>query len=307
MTLTSVPPTTEAVVASAPAQVDTAPAPGRRRVPWRVRFTRSALPTAAMWILAALFLVPILWLILSSLKPAGELFTFPLSVFPENPTLENYAGAWEKIDFARYVGNTALVATVTTALTVFVSACTGYALAKYQSWVLRALFICFLATTMLPTEVILSPSFIVVRNLGLYDTLAGVIVPSIITATGIFMFRQFFMTVPDELIDAARMDGARELTIFFRIMLPLASPILVTLAIFSFQWRWNDYVWPLIVLNSPELFTLQTALRSLVGAENIQWSLLLAASVISILPLLVIFLIFQKYIVSADLNAGLKD
>jgi alpha-1,4-digalacturonate transport system permease protein len=155
--------------------------------------------------------------------------------------------------------------------------------------------------------VILSPSFLVVRDLGLYDSLAGVIVPSILTATGVFMFRQFFTTVPDDLLEAARIDGSSELSTFFRVMLPIARPIMVTLAIFSFQWRWNDYIWPLIVLNDPKQYTLQIALSSIVGAENVNWSVLLGASVISMAPLVVLYLVFQRYVMSADLNAGLKD
>jgi alpha-1,4-digalacturonate transport system permease protein len=160
---------------------------------------------------------------------------------------------------------------------------------------------------MLPTEVILPSTFAVIRDLGLYNSLAGIIVPSIITATGIFMFRQYFRTVPDELLEAARIDGAGELRTFLQIMLPIARPIVVTLAIFSFQWRWNDYIWPLIVLNDQHKYTLQLALRSIVGAENIDWSILLSASVISLLPMVVIFAVFQRYIMNADINSGLKD
>ena len=147
----------------------------------------------------------------------------------------------------------------------------------------------------------------VIRALGLYNSLAGVIVPSIITATGIFMFRQFFLTVPTELLEAARIDGAGEIRTFLQIMLPLAKPIVVTLAIFSFQWRWNDYIWPLLVLNDQSKYTLQLALRTIVGAENIDWSLLLSASVISLIPMIIIFACFQRYIMNADINSGLKD
>jgi alpha-1,4-digalacturonate transport system permease protein len=268
---------------------------------------RSILPTAMLWMLALTFAFPLLWLLLSSLKPGGELFSYPLSFLPRTWTFDGYVEAWTRVDFARYFGNTLLVATVTTALTVFFSATTGYALAKYRSRWLTALFVCILATTMLPTEVILGPTFAVIRDLGLYNSLAGIIVPSVITATGIFMFRQFFRTVPDELTDAARMDGASEYAIFFRIMLPIARPIILTLAIFSFQWRWNDYIWPLLVLNDPGKFTLQVALRNLIGAENIDWTVLLPASVISMIPLVLLFFVFQKYVVNADINAGLKD
>lgn len=284
--------------------------PARRRpnrAPLGLRLARSAPSTLALWLVAAIFLFPVLWFLLSSFKPGGELFTYPLTILPEHWTLDGYVEAWERVNFSLYFRNTLTVAAVTTALTVIVSAATGYALAKYKAWWLSALFMCILATTMLPTEVILSPTFAVIRDLGLYNQLPGIIIPSILTASGIFMFRQFFRTVPDELIEAARIDGAGELAIFFRIMLPLSRPIMITLAIFSFQWRWNDYIWPLLVLGDPDKFTLQVALRSLIGAENIDWTVLLPASVISILPLVAIFLVCQRYIMSSDLNSGLKD
>ncbi|MEE1802054.1 MULTISPECIES: carbohydrate ABC transporter permease [unclassified Streptomyces] len=269
--------------------------------------TRTVAVTLVLWALAACFAFPVLWFVLSAFKPGSELFSYPLSVLPRDWTVQGFADAWQRIHFARYFGNTLLVASVTTVLTVLASAGTGYALAKYSARWIRIFFVCVLATTMLPTEVILTPSFAVVRELGLYDSLAGIIVPSIITATGIFMFRQFFMTVPDEILEAARIDGASEIGIFVRIMLPIARPIVVTLAIFSFQWRWNDYIWPLIVLGDQKRFTLQVALRNLIGAQNIDWPVLIAASVISLLPLLVMFLVFQRYVMNADINAGLKD
>ena len=263
--------------------------------------------TLLMWVIAANYAQPLLWFLLSSFKPGSELFSYPLSMIPREWTFQGFVDAWERVDFAQYFLNTATVAIVTTVLTVFFSACTGYALAKYNNKGTRLFFVCILATTMLPTEVILNPTFTVIRDLGLYNSLAGIIVPSVLTATGVFMFRQFFLTVPDDLLHSARIDGASELAIFFRIMLPLSRPILFTLAIFSFQWRWNDYIWPLIVLNDPKWYTLQVALRSIVGAENIDWPVLLGASVISILPLVLVFFVFQKYVLNADVSAGLKD
>jgi len=263
--------------------------------------------TVLMWVIAAIYALPLLWFLLSSFKPGSELFSYPLSMIPRHWTFQGFVDAWERVDFAQYFLNTATVAIVTTVLTVFFSACTGYALAKYNNKGTRLFFVSILATTMLPTEVILNPTFSVIRDLGLYNSLAGIIVPSVLTATGVFMFRQFFLTVPDDLLHSARIDGASELAIFFRIMLPLSRPILFTLAIFSFQWRWNDYIWPLIVLNDPKWYTLQVALRSIVGAENIDWPVLLGASVISILPLVLVFAVFQKYVLNADVSAGLKD
>jgi alpha-1,4-digalacturonate transport system permease protein len=263
--------------------------------------------TLLLWLLALGFVIPVAWFVLSSFKPGSELFSLPLTLFPENWTVSGYSTAWSRFDFARYFLNTSIVAVVTTALTVVVSAMTGYALAKYQAWWLKVFFICILATTMLPTEVIMPSSFAVVRDLGMYNTLAGIIVPSIITATGIFMFRQYFKTIPDELLEAARIDGVSEFGAFWRIMLPLAKPIAVVLAIFSFQWRWNDYIWPLLILRDPDQYTLQVALRSIVGADNIDWSVLLSASVISLIPMVVLFAIFQRQIMNADINSGLKD
>jgi alpha-1,4-digalacturonate transport system permease protein len=273
----------------------------------RLPFRKVAPLTAVLWLLALLYAFPLVWFLLSSFKPGSELFSYPLSFLPRDWTLAGYTAAWSRFNFARYFVNTGVVALVTTALTVFVSAVTGYAFAKYQARWLRVFFLCILATTMLPTEVILPSTFAVIRDLGLYNSLAGIIIPSIITATGIFMFRQFFLTVPTELMEAARIDGAGEIRTFLQIMLPLARPIVVTLAIFSFQWRWNDYIWPLLVLNDQSKYTLQLALRTIVGAENIDWSLLLSASVISLVPMVVIFVVFQRYIMNADINSGLKD
>ncbi|WJX99897.1 carbohydrate ABC transporter permease [Curtobacterium sp. 458] len=273
----------------------------------RVPKPKAIAVSALLWVFIIGFGFPVLWFVLSAFKPGGELFSYPLTLFPEQWSVSGFVEAWQSFDFARYFGNTIVVALVTTVLTVLASAATGYALAKYDNRWLKVFFVCILATTMLPTEVILAPTFIVIRDLGMYDSLAGIIVPSIITATGIFMFRQFFLTVPDDLVEAARIDGASEFGIFWRIMLPISRPIMLTLAIFSFQWRWNDYIWPLLVLNDPHQFTIQIALQSIVGAENVNWTVLLGASVISILPLLLIYLVFQKYVNGADLNAGLKD
>ncbi len=245
-------------------------------------------------------------MLLSSLKPGSELFSYPLNILPQNPTTDGYENAWSSMQFFKYFSNTFFVAVVSTLLTIIASATCGFALAKYRYKWLSVFFICILATTMLPTEVIMSPTFTVILNLGLYDNLWGLILPSINTATGIFMFRQFFMTVPDDLLESARIDGASEGRIFFKLMLPIAKPIVITLAIFSFQWRWNDYIWPLIVLSDPNKYTVQVALRSIVGADNINWVLLLSSSVISLVPMILLFIVFQRYIMDTQASSGLK-
>ncbi|MDF2789121.1 MAG: transporter permease subunit [Neobacillus sp.] len=269
--------------------------------------TTSILLTAIVAILAIVYLFPILWLLLSSFKPGSELFSYPLKFFPDEITMGNYEYAWATMEFTKYVLNTLMVTVATTVLTVLASASCGYALAKYNYKWLGVFFLCILTTTMLPTEVIMNPTFTVIQKLGLYDSLWGLIIPSINTATGIFMFRQFFQTVPDDLLEAARIDGANEGRIFFGLMLPIAKPIVITLSIFSFQWRWNDYVWPLLVISDPNKYTVQVALRSIVGADNIDWVLLLSASVISILPMVLIFTVFQRYIMDTGASSGLKD
>ncbi|GEL13357.1 L-arabinose transport system permease AraQ [Lapidilactobacillus concavus DSM 17758] len=269
--------------------------------------TAKTLLTAALVVVCLLYVFPVFWFLMSSLKPGSELFSYPLTILPKTATLQNFVEAWSTLDFFKYFKNTFLSATLTTAFTIFASATCGFAFAKYDRKWLRFFFVCIIATTILPTEVIMNPTFTVIRVTGLYNRLAGIIIPSINTATGIFMFRSFFLSVLDSLIECARMDGASDGKIFLRIMLPLARPIVMILAIFSFQWRWNDYIWPLIVLNDPDKYTLQVALRSIIGAQNIDWALLLVASVISILPLLLVFIVFQRYIMNAGATSGMKD
>ena len=283
------------------------PALRRRRPNAPGELSKKVWATAVMWLLVVVYGFPAVWFLLSSFKPAGDLFSYPLTLFPRNPTIKGYTQAWTSFDFAQYFLNTLIVAVSATVLTIVASAACGYALAKYNNWWLKAFTICILATTMLPGEVILAPLFLVVRDLGMYNSLSAVVVPAVITVTGTFMFRQFFLTVPNDLLEAARIDGAGELATFVRIMLPLSRPIMLTLAIFSFQWRWNDYIWPLVVLNDPDKYTLQIGVAAIVGAENVNWSVLLGASVLSMIPLVVIYLVFQKYVMNADINAGLKD
>lgn len=269
--------------------------------------TSTTILTAALVLVAMLYLFPLVWFILSSFKPGSELFSYPLSVLPEHATMQNYLDAWSSLDFVRYFTNTLKSSVITTILTVIASATCGFAFAKYDMKWLKFFFVCIIATTMLPTEVIMNPVFTVIRELGLYDSLAGIIIPSINTATGIFMFRTFFVSIPDDLIESARIDGASDGEIFMKIMLPIAKPIIMTLSIFSFQWRWNDYIWPLIVLNDPKKYTFQVAIRSLVGAENVNWTVLIAASVLSIIPLVLVFIVFQRYILDSDATTGMKD
>lgn len=256
--------------------------------------------------LVLIWVFPVLWVLVSSFKTGNELFSYPLTFLPDAPTFQNYIDVWNQFDFVTYMGNSAFITIVATVLTILISAMCGFALAKYHYKWLNIVFIMLLCTTMLPSEVIMKPSFTVLYRLGLYDTLWGCIIPCIGTMTGVFLMRQFFITVPDEMLEAARIDGANEGRIFTRIMLPLCKSQIAILAIFSFKWRWNDYIWPLIALRSKSKYTLQLALRVLSGAEAVDWTALLSASIITMIPVLIVFVIFNKQIMSAGLSAGVK-
>lgn len=255
---------------------------------------------------AAIWIFPVLWLLISSFKPGDELFTYPLTFWPKHATLDNYTQALEQFNFLRYMANTAFITLVASVITILMSSMCGYALAKYKYKWLNILFFCLLATTMLPTEVIMRPSFTVLYTLGLYDSLWGCIIPTVGTMTGVFLMRQFFITVPDELIESARIDGANEGTIFGRIMIPICRSQIAILAIFSFRWRWNDYIWPLLALRTPEKYTLQLALRTLSGAEAVNWTVLLSSSVLTMIPVLIVFIIFNKQIMNSNMSSGVK-
>ena len=255
---------------------------------------------------ALIWVFPVVWLVLSSFKPGSELFTFPLTLFPKDFSLSGYISTFSRYNVFRATYNTAFITFFATVITLIMSCMCGFALAKYHYKWLSVFFMCMLATTMLPTEVIMSPSFTVILNLGLYNTLWGAIIPTVGTMTGVFLMRQFFISIPNELLEAARIDGANEGRSFVQIMVPLCRSQIAILAIFSFRWRWNDYVWPLLALTNPEKYTLQLQLRTLSGAEAVDWSALLSFSVITMIPVLIIFIIFNRQIMSSEVSSGVK-
>ena len=257
-------------------------------------------------ILIAVFFFPIIWIFLSSFKNQSELFTYPLTMLPADPTLENYKAAFKTGNFIRYFNNSLFVAVVSTLITIMINTMAGYALSKYIFKGRDTIFFLMIATLMIPLQVILVPIFILEKNLGLLNSLWGIIIPPAATPTGIFLSRQYMLTIPNSLIEAARIDGAGEWFIFQRIILPLAKPIIATLAIFSFMWRWNDFLWPFIVIANQKKYTLQLALANFVGQYDVDWSKLLSMTVISIIPLIIVFLIFQKYFIKGMTSGGVK-
>lgn len=218
----------------------------------------------------------------------------------------NYTDLVRRFDFARYLGNSVFITVVATLLTLLFNAMAAYALAKYRFRGRRGVFLLIVGTLMVPPAIVLVPNFLVVSQLGLLNSLWGVIWPAVATPTGVFLLRQYMLTIPDELIEAARMDHASEWRIFWRIVLPLSAPALAVLAIFSIMWRWNDFLWPLIVLSRSEKFTLQLALNAFQGDLVTQWNYLLAMTTLTLLPVTLVFAFLQKHITAGVASAGVK-
>ena len=255
---------------------------------------------------AFIFLMPIVWIVFSSFKSAGELFAWPPSLIGEHPSLSNYILALEEGDFVQYFVNTVFVSVVATVLTVIVNVMAGYVFAKYHFKFEKILFALVMATLMIPLEVIMIPVFKVIVATHMYNSLWGLIIPAVASPTAVFLVRQYYVPIPTELMEAARIDGASELKIFLRVMLPIGKPVIAVLCIFSFMWRWNDYLWPKLVINNKNQYTLQLALANFSGEYSVDWNSLLAMSVISMIPVLIVFLMFQKHIIGGMTAGGVK-
>ena len=257
-------------------------------------------------ILIIAFLVPIIWTILSSFKTMGELYSFPPTVFPKKFSLNGYINIFKEIDLIRIVGNTLFVAAVATAITVFICITGGYALAKGTFRGRTTIANLMLMTLFTTTQVTMVPLFVVIKDLGLFNSLWGLIIPAVFTPTGMFTSVQYMKGIPDEFIESAKIDGASEWQIFLKIVVPLSMPLIATLSIFSFTWRWNDFILPLITVNSTKFYTVQLALGSFQGQYEVSWNSILALSVLSMIPPLVIFILFQKFFMQGLTSGGLK-
>lgn len=268
--------------------------------------TAQALRVVVLTTCAVVALVPVVWTLVGSFKTPAELAQRPPSFWPESWALTNYSDALTRFDFATYLTNSVIVTVGATALTLAVNSMAAYALAKYNFRGKNALFLLTLATIMIPLQVILIPVYQVVASLGMANTLWGLIIPAAATPTGVFLLRQYMLTIPDELIDAARVDGSGEFRTFVQIVLPLCRPALAVVAIFSVMWRWNDFLWPLVVAQSERVYTLPVALARFSAQETVPFNLILAMSVVSILPVVVLFLFFQRQIATGIASTGIK-
>ena len=258
-------------------------------------------------IAVALFtLIPFVWMISSSFKLDREVFAYPMKWIPETFHWENYVLIWQKVPMLTYFKNTAFVAIVVTCLQTLTSSFAAYAFAKLHFKGRDTLFLCYIATIAVPWQAYMLPQFILMRSIGLYDTLWAMVVLQAFSAFGVFLMRQFYQGVPTELCEAARIDGLSEYGIWARIMLPLSKAAIATLVIFTFVGTWNDYMGPMIYLTRDVNKTIQVGLRRFIQENSSDYHLIMAASLVSLLPVSIVFLCLQKYFIEGITTSGLK-
>ena len=256
--------------------------------------------------LAVVMLLPIVWMLLSSFKPDNEIIKYPPTLFPTAYTLKNFIKCTQRIDIWVYLKNSFIYSFGATIPSLLVNTMAGYAFARYNFKGKDIIFVIFLATMMIPFQVIMIPSFLEVHALGMYDNYAGLIIQKIAAAYWIFMMRSAFSGLPKELEEAARIDGLSEFGIYARIMMPLIKPALVTLIILSVNGNWNDLLWPLIITSNSKMRTLSNGLALFVGARTIEYGAAFAGAAISLVPMLVLYIFGQKYFVEGQATSGLK-
>ncbi|CAN5593786.1 carbohydrate ABC transporter permease [soil metagenome] len=257
--------------------------------------------------LAFLTVAPFLWMVLTSFKGLGEIFSYPPSWFPEEFTTENYKDAFQAAPFGRYYLNSLFVAGAVTIGQLITCSMAAYAFARMEFWGRDVLFYLFLGTMMVPAHVTMIPSFMILHWLGLIDTYGALILPGLASAFGTFLLRQFFLSLPRELEEAAFIDGCGRFRVLWQIILPLSRPALATLAIFTFMAVFNDFLWALIVVNSQELYTVQLGLAIFRDRYATEWGSLMAGSVVATLPILIVFFFAQKHFIQGIALSGLKD
>ncbi len=248
--------------------------------------------------------VPFVWMIATSFKPASEIYMG--NFFPKAATFDNYRQVVLKTLFPRWYLNSFICATLSTLSVVFFDSLAGYTLAKYDFAGKNIIFVLILSTLMVPTEMLIIPWYIMSVNLDWADTYWGIIFPGVITAGGIFLMRQFMSGVPNDLMDAARIDGVSEFGLYWRVALPLVKPALAALAIFNFLGNWNAYIWPLIVSSARDMLTLPVGLGFFSGEDTAAWHLIMTANTLSVVPLLAVFVVFQRQIIEGIALTGLK-
>ncbi len=278
----------------------------RRRPRRPIRWSRGATYTALV-VGLLLTLMPFIWMALGSFKTQGELLQRPITWWPENPTLDNYERWLSQLNYGQYFTNSIVVAVAVVLGNIVFCSMVGYALAKMQFPGKKVLFALVMLTLMVPGVVTLVPMFVLVSNMGLVNTYPALILPFLAGPLGVFLMRQFMLGIPDALIEAARIDGAGEFRVFFRIVLPQCGPPLATLSILTFLGSWNNFLWPLVVAQTENMYTLPVALSLYsVGSNGTYYGLLMAGSVLVVTPILILFLFLQRYFVQGIAMTGIK-
>ena len=262
---------------------------------------------AALATLALATLLPLLWMVSASLMPAGEATAWPPRFVPSIPTTEHYHALFARLDLTRALANSAVLATAVTAISLLLNSLAGYAFAKLRFRGREGIFRLLLAALVIPGQVAMLPLFLILRELGLINTYFGVIIPGMASIFGIFLVRQYALSIPDSLLDAARVDGAGEWRIYWSLVVPFVRPVLVTLALFTFMGTWNDFLWPLIVLSDARLHTLPVALANLLGEHVQDTELMMAGAVLTMLPVIAVFLALQRYYIEGIMSGSVKE
>jgi multiple sugar transport system permease protein len=273
---------------------------------------RNRLGQTVIYVLASLCLIvtmaPFVWMFLSSVKPEADILRMPPVWLPWPFTGEHYANLLYKGHFARNLLNSVIVAVSATAAALLVNSMAAFAFAKYRFPLRDRLFNLLLATMMIPGQVTMMPVFILLKELGLLNSYAGLVLPGAASVFAIFLLRQYMMSIPDSLIEAARIDGCSEFRIFWKIMIPLSMPAIATLTIFTFMGAWNEFLWALIIMLDESKYTLPVALAALSGGEHgMEWGLLMAGSVVTIIPVLIVFLAMQRHYIEGIAITGVKE
>jgi multiple sugar transport system permease protein len=270
------------------------------------RHTRSILLHAALVGAAMVTLTPFAWMTAASFMRPGEANAIPPHLLPHKATFEHYVALFTRLDLARHFMNSAAITVTATVLSLLINAMAGYAFAKLRFGGRERIFRSLMLALVIPAQVGMLPMFLLLREMGFVNTYMGVVIPYLSSVLGIFMIRQYVLGVPDELLDAARVDGAGEFRIFYTIVVPVVKPILVTFAAFTFLSAWNDFMWPLIVLSDNQNYTLPVALANLVGEHVQDTELMMAGSVLTLLPVMIVFLFFQRAYIRGIMSGSVK-
>lgn len=270
------------------------------------RIAFSVIKYVIMALLTVVALIPFVWMVSASLKTNLEVFSIPMKWIPSEFHWENYLEIWEKVPLMAYFKNTTVVAICVTVIQIITSSFAAYAFAKMQFKGRDLLFMCYIGTIAVPWQVYMVPQFIMMRSVGLYDTIWALVILQSFSAFGVFLMRQFYLGIPNELSEAARIDGLSEYGIWARIILPLAGPAVATLCIFTFVNTWNDYMGPLIYLTTDLNKTIQVGLKRFIQAYTADYNLIMAASLCSLVPVTLVFLFFQRYFIEGIATTGIK-